>query len=86
MSKYDETSNDFQMSLKSFEAMKTDKANSLFDALQRILFWSSLFWQTGHQLVGLGRLDKLLERFKEESDEEVERLIKNFILELHKKL
>ena len=36
MSKYDETSNDFQMSLKSFEAMKTDKANSLFDALQRI--------------------------------------------------
>ena len=84
MSKYDETSNDFQMSLKSFEAMKTDKANSLFDALQRILFWSSLFWQTGHQLVGLGRLDKLLERFKEESDEEVERLIKNFILELHK--
>ena len=61
MSKYDETSNDFQMSLKSFEAMKTDKANSLFDALQRILFWCSLFWQTGHQLVGLGRLDKLFD-------------------------
>ena len=84
MNKYSEYSNDFQMTLKSFESMKTDKANNLFDALQRILFWSSLFWQTGHKLVGLGRLDKLLERFKEESDEEAERLLKAFILELHK--
>lgn len=79
-----EYSDDFKTSLKSFKKMKTDKANSLFDALQRILFWSSLFWQTGHQLVGLGRLDKLLDRFNAESDKEAERLLKAFILELHR--
>ena len=82
MKKLNHTSKDFQMSLESFESMKTKKAYSLFDALQRILFWSSLFWQTGHKLVGLGRLDKLLNRFVL-GNEESERLIKAFLLELH---
>lgn len=76
-------SKDFDKCIEAFSSMKNQKANSLFDALQRILFWSSLFWQTGHHLVGLGRLDKLLDQFNEESEQE-ERLIRAFILELHK--
>ena len=43
-----------------FENMKTKKAESLKDALQRILFANQLLWQTGHTLNGLGRLDKIL--------------------------
>lgn len=46
------------------------KAESLDDALQRILLWSSLFWQTGHKLVGLGRLDMLLDSFYDNDNEE----------------
>ena len=41
--------------------MIVSKITTVEDALQRILFWSSLFWRSQHLLVGIGRLDKLLE-------------------------
>ena len=67
-----------------FENMINDKAYSLEEALQRILFWSSLFWQTGHKLVGLGRLDLVLDRFSQMSTkEEQTAIIMDFITELH---
>lgn len=70
--------------IKYFENMITGKANSLEEALQRILFWSSLFWQTGHKLVGLGRLDLVLDRFSNlNTEEEQIDIITDFISELH---
>lgn len=72
--------------IDSFSGMKTRKANSLEDALQRILFWSSLFWQTGHRLVGLGRLDKVLERFALPGDNDTNadvEILKDFLRRLH---
>lgn len=67
------------------ERMKTEAADTLEDALQRILLWSSIFWQTGHKLVGVGRLDKLLAGIDEERDfEEVVDILLEFINELHR--
>lgn len=72
-----------------FENMKTGRAECLEEALQRILFWSSLFWQSGHKLIGLGRLDKLLERFVADgnddalNDSEIKEILKDFLLCLH---
>lgn len=54
---------------------------TLFDALQTILFWNSLIWQTGHKLVGLGRLDKVLKDFEIPND--AEDLICSFLKNLH---
>ena len=68
-----------------FERMLNTKAESLEEALQRILFWSSLFWQTGHTLIGLGRLDKILAPYIDGlSDEDINSLIKEFLTELHR--
>lgn len=68
-----------------FERMKEYPAETLEEGLQRILFWSSLFWQTGHTLVGLGRLDKILDGLMlPETKEETEYLIMEFYQELHK--
>ena len=67
-----------------FENMLVSKAISLEEAFQRILFWSSLFWQTGHSLIGLGRLDKILASFDMPSDTtEVKALILDFFDALH---
>ena len=72
------------MHIAYFENMIDKKANSLEEALQRILFWSSLFWQTGHKLVGLGRLDLVLNRFSDLNPEEEQiHIISDFIQELH---
>ena len=72
--------------IKCFQNMKNKPAETLQDALQRILFWNSIFWQTGHKLVGLGRLDLVLDRFNGEALEnpkESELLIESFLSELH---
>ena len=61
--------------------MKTNKAESLEEALQRILFWNMLLNQTDHLLNGFGRLDKILDRFSEESDIGI--IIENFLNCLH---
>jgi formate C-acetyltransferase len=74
-----------EFQIQCFENMITRSASSLDDALQRILFWSSLFWQTGHKLVGLGRLDLILDSYisKEESNEQYVKDIIDFLECLH---
>ena len=57
------------------------KPTSLKEALQLILFWNGLLWQTGHTLVGLGRLDKVLAPYEVPDNGEV--LICNFLKTLH---
>ena len=73
---------------KHFQKMLTDRAETLEDALQRILFWSSIFWQCNQRLIGIGRLDKLLNRFVNEVDEvgdlKVKEIIKDFLTEMHR--
>ena len=46
-----------------FENIIDKKTEHFEEALQRILFFNQLFWQTGHRQVGLGRLDKILEDY-----------------------
>ena len=58
-----------------------EKPTDLKSALQAILFWNSLLWQTGHTLVGLGRLDKVLSVY--EVPENAENLICDFLKTLH---
>lgn len=68
-----------------FKRMIDSKAESLEEALQRILFWSSLFWQSNHQLIGLGRLDVILEPYIDGlSDSEIINVLEDFIHELHR--
>lgn len=43
-----------------FRRLKHKEAESLDEAMQRILFLNQLLWQTGSRLVGLGRMDMLL--------------------------
>ena len=54
---------------------------TLKEAIQAILFWNSLLWQTGHTLVGLGRLDKVFSKYPIEHDSE--ELICDFLKTLH---
>ena len=73
-----------------FENMIDRPAEHFEEALQRILFYNQLLWQTGHTLNGLGRLDKILEDLYFDdlnngfiSREEAYGLIKEFIKSLH---
>jgi formate C-acetyltransferase len=68
----------------------THKAETFYEALQRILFSSQLIWQEGHSLIGLGRLDKMLYPYYQRNlekglinKEEAVNLIKAFLLVLH---
>lgn len=64
---------------------RTKKADSLEEALQRILIINQIQWQLGHILVGLGRLDLYLDRFAKLSAVETDRkLFDEFFLLLHK--
>ena len=73
-----------------FEDMIDQKAEHFEEALQRILFWNQLLWQTGHTANGLGRLDKILEDYYFDdlnngfiTQEQVYELIKSFLKTLH---
>ena len=75
----------YEKSRNYFERMISSKAESLEEALQRILFWSSLFWQSGHSHIGLGRFDKLVEPYLNEiSDAELVKILVDFYEELHR--
>jgi pyruvate-formate lyase len=79
--------NEFYLSrsLELFKNMKDKKAETVEDVFQRIIFWSSIFWQSQHRLMGLGRMDKLLDNINfEGSDEELKVLIKDFYKTMHK--
>ncbi|WP_270638863.1 pyruvate formate lyase family protein [Megamonas funiformis] len=72
-------------SLELFKNMKNKKAETVEDVFQRVIFWSSIFWQSQHRLMGLGRMDKLLNNINfEGSDEELKVLIKDFYKTMHK--
>ena len=73
-----------------FENMIDKPAEHFEEALQRILFYNQLLWQSGHGLNGLGRLDKILEDYYFDdlnsgfiSQEEAYDLIKSFLRTLH---
>ena len=73
-----------------FEDMIDKNAEHFEEALQRILFFNQLLWQTGHNLNGLGRLDKILEDYYFDdinsgliTQDEAYDLIKSFIKTLH---
>ncbi len=73
-----------------FENIINKKATHFEEALQRILFFNQVLWQTGHFLNGLGRLDKILNDLYYEdinnnflTKEKAFNLIKNFIKSLH---
>lgn len=71
-----------------FQKMLNDRAETIEEALQRILFWSSIFWQCNQRLIGLGRLDKLLGRFASEVEavgsSNIKNIIKDFLTDLHR--
>ena len=46
--------------ISDFKRMLNSPADHFDEALQRILFFNQLLWQTRHRLNGLGRLDKML--------------------------
>lgn len=72
-------------SLELFRNMKDKKAETVEDVFQRIIFWSSIFWQSQHRLMGLGRMDKLLNNIEfKGSNEELKNLIKDFYITMHK--
>lgn len=72
-------------SAEIFRNMKDYPARNFEEALQRILLWSSIFWQSHHRLVGLGRLDKILSPFIEpgKSQERIA-MIQDFSEALHR--
>lgn len=85
--KFDTESTEYKnicSSIIIFRNMKNEAAQTMEEAFQRILFWQSMFWQSQHVLMGLGRLDKLLHRFLGIGAEDVESLIIEFFDALHK--
>lgn len=74
-----------QQTKQYFERMIACKAETLEEALQRIIFWSDIFWQSQHCLLGLGRLDKILDKIKiPDSREECIKVICDFYEEMHR--
>ena len=76
---------------KYFEDIKSKPVLTFDEALQRILFYNQLLWQTNHHLNGLGRLDKILIKYYQHdiaqkiiTKDSARESIKQFILLLHK--
>ncbi|WP_296890931.1 pyruvate formate lyase family protein [uncultured Methanobrevibacter sp.] len=72
--------------IEYFENIKTKKAKSFKEGLQRILFFNQILWQTGHPLNGLGRLDFILDSLYKTDNLNAEdslELIKDFLYKIH---
>ncbi len=76
--------------LDVLENLNKRRAVSFEEALQRILLYNQLLWQTGHRLNGLGRLDQILyPYYKNDIDRgkitknTAEILIQEFLKKLH---
>jgi formate C-acetyltransferase len=79
-----ETSNreDKDKFINFFHNIKTNPVSTFEEALQRILFFNQVLWQTGHRLNGFGRLDLILDEIYSNdsiSKEEALYLIKDFL-------
>lgn len=77
--------------INDFERMLTTEAMHFEEALQRILFFNQIMWQTRHRLNGLGRLDLILSdvyaKDKQNgilNDDKVKFLLDQFFYELSK--
>ena len=69
-----------------FQNIKTKKAITFKEALQRILFFNQMLWQTGHNLNGFGRLDYILNDVYNNdsiSKDDALALIKQFLISAH---
>lgn len=62
-----------EIQIEYFQNLLTRPATHFDEALQRILFFNQILWQTRHRLNGLGRLDHILEDIYE-SDKEAGRV------------
>lgn len=76
--------------IRNLENIKNNRANSFEEAIQRILFFNQLMWQTGHYLNGLGRLDRILEKYYLEdlssnkiTKQEAINMLEEFVNKLH---
>lgn len=69
--------------VNNLQSMKTLKAHDVEDALQRILFWNALLHQTGQTLVGLGRLDYILDNFTVEDEKATREVLRDFCVAVH---
>lgn len=77
---------DRQEFITYFENIKTQKAKTFKEALQRILFFNQLLWQTGHNLNGFGRLDYVLNDIYQNDNitkDEALSLIRQFLISAH---
>lgn len=88
--KYIETLENNDRLKEYFYNIKNNETKHFEEALQRILFYNQILWQTGHTLNGLGRLDKILYKYyKNDIDnnvlsyEEAQMLISKFLNALH---
>ena len=87
-----ETENDRdKVILKYLKNIISEPVSHFDEALQRILFYNQLLWQTNHKLVGLGRLDKvLIEYYQNDINNKIItksnalNMIKEFLKILHK--
>lgn len=77
--------------INNIENIKGNSAKNFEEAIQRILFFNQLMWQTGHYLNGLGRLDIILEEYYVQdilnnkiTKENAKEMLKEFIQKLHK--
>lgn len=71
--------------IKYIERLEEYQAESLAEALQRILYVNQIMWQTSHIQMGLGRLDLMLEKYLSDdiSDEYLDDIFLDFINVLH---
>ena len=76
--------------IKYFKNILDNETTGFEEALQRILFYNQILWQTNHSLNGLGRLDKILEKYYKKdleenkiTKEEARKLLKEFMKTLH---
>lgn len=70
-----------------FKSILEKPAEHFDEALQRILFFNQILWQTRHRLNGIGRLDKILSDFYENdglNKEDAKVLILDFFNQLSK--
>lgn len=77
--------------IENLQNIKDKKAYSFEESIQRILFFNQLMWQLGHNLNGLGRLDKILEASYEYDKknnnltrEQAKEILKDMMKLLHK--
>jgi formate C-acetyltransferase len=73
--------------IEYFNNIKYLPVSGFEEALQRILFFNQLFWQTGHKLNGFGRLDRVLDEIYHKdviSKNDSLNLIKDFLKAGHR--